>query len=387
MDTTSTPIRAAIPRAEQADTPASDAAGAPNDAPKPEVYAPVEHFFLNHRGLAAARASRSGRVSIGVIRDPQFLLAVAIALPVLAVEGSYELALPWLAVAVPIAFVSLQLALTSWRSAPDWLAAVRLAISLAFIVVANAWLDPTGTWPLSALAVPVVALAASRGDTPSVGVALAGMLTILVPLAVPNADPGSRQQTLALAMAAGVVAFGCQRVVANLRRSTVRVHQANVRERRHARQLSAVESVGSLLAREGPRPDTLDRVMGLLEDTFGYRYPSVYVWDGHALQLGARGVVLKESATALLLKAIRIVMDGGYWVGRESVADLVVALGSLIQQPHSNEPLPAFQLMLRSLIPRQGCRSPIIKFPAIASIPSPLKLWRYSLFPRFRERL
>ena len=35
-----------------------------------------------------------------------------------AVEGSYELALPWLAVAVPIAFVSLQLALTSWRTAP-----------------------------------------------------------------------------------------------------------------------------------------------------------------------------------------------------------------------------------------------------------------------------
>jgi diguanylate cyclase (GGDEF)-like protein len=295
VDTTSTRIRASIPPPDTADTPAPDAEGASDDAAgasdaaaQREIYAPVEHFFLNHRGLAATRANRSGRVSIGVIRDPQFLLAVAIALPVLAVEGSYELALPWLAVAVPIAFVSIQLALTSWRAAPDWMAAVRLAISLAFIVVANAWLDPTGTWPLAALAVPVVALAASRGDAPSVAVALAGMVAILVPLAVPNADPGSRQQTLSLAMAAGVVAFGCQRVVANLRRSTIRVRQANVRERRHARQLSAVESVGSLLAREGPRPDTLDRMMGLLEDTFGYRYPSVYVWDGHALQLGAQ---------------------------------------------------------------------------------------------------
>src|SRR4051812_32118312 len=45
-----------------------------------------------------------------------------------------------------------------------------------------------------------------------------------------------------------------------------------------------------------------------------------------ALQLGARGVVLKESATGLLMKAIRIVMDGGYWVGRESVSDLLIAL-------------------------------------------------------------
>jgi two-component system nitrate/nitrite response regulator NarL len=41
-----------------------------------------------------------------------------------------------------------------------------------------------------------------------------------------------------------------------------------------------------------------------------------------ALQLGARGVVLKESATQVLLKSIETVMAGGYWVGRESVPDL-----------------------------------------------------------------
>lgn len=42
-----------------------------------------------------------------------------------------------------------------------------------------------------------------------------------------------------------------------------------------------------------------------------------------ALQLGARGVVLKDSATDLLLKAIRTVMNEQFWVGRESVSDLV----------------------------------------------------------------
>ncbi len=42
-----------------------------------------------------------------------------------------------------------------------------------------------------------------------------------------------------------------------------------------------------------------------------------------ALQLGARGVVLKESATQQLLKSMRTVMAGEYWVGRESVSDLV----------------------------------------------------------------
>ena len=48
-----------------------------------------------------------------------------------------------------------------------------------------------------------------------------------------------------------------------------------------------------------------------------------------ALQLGARGVVLKESATELLYKAIRSVVAGQYWVGRDMVADLVETLGRL----------------------------------------------------------
>jgi diguanylate cyclase (GGDEF)-like protein len=292
VDTISTRIRAPKPGKTRPDAQGPGAEGESDAAPHArqaiEPFAPVEYYFLNDRAPAAARTRRSGHLSMRLVRDPQFLLAVAIALPVLAVEGSYQLALPWLAVAVPLTFVSVQLALTSWRNAPDWLAPLRLGISLAFIVVANAWLDPTGTWPLSPLAIPIVALAASRGDAGSVAVAIAGMVAILAPLAVPNADPGSRQQTLSLAMAAGVVAFGCQRIVANLQRSTLRVRQANAQERRRARQLTAVESVGRLLAREGPTTATLDRVMGLLEETFGYKYPSVYVWDGHALQLGAQ---------------------------------------------------------------------------------------------------
>jgi DNA-binding NarL/FixJ family response regulator len=42
-----------------------------------------------------------------------------------------------------------------------------------------------------------------------------------------------------------------------------------------------------------------------------------------ALQLGARGVILKESTPTLLFKCIRCVADGQYWVGREEVANLV----------------------------------------------------------------
>lgn len=49
-----------------------------------------------------------------------------------------------------------------------------------------------------------------------------------------------------------------------------------------------------------------------------------------ALQLGARGVVLKDSATQILLKSIRAVMNGEYWVGRESVSNLVQYLRNLV---------------------------------------------------------
>ncbi len=68
-----------------------------------------------------------------------------------------------------------------------------------------------------------------------------------------------------------------------------------------------------------------------------------------ALQVGARGVVLKESATAMLLKAIRVVMEGGYWVGRESVSDLMLALRSLGPVPERTEAPLASSLTPREL--------------------------------------
>ena len=49
-----------------------------------------------------------------------------------------------------------------------------------------------------------------------------------------------------------------------------------------------------------------------------------------ALQLGARGIVLKDAATETLFKCIRCVMEGQYWVGREGVGDLVETLRSLM---------------------------------------------------------
>jgi DNA-binding NarL/FixJ family response regulator len=45
-----------------------------------------------------------------------------------------------------------------------------------------------------------------------------------------------------------------------------------------------------------------------------------------ALQIGAYGIVMKESASQILLQAIRAVNDGLHWVGREAVHDMAAYL-------------------------------------------------------------
>ena len=68
-----------------------------------------------------------------------------------------------------------------------------------------------------------------------------------------------------------------------------------------------------------------------------------------ALQLGARGVVLKDSATQLLLKAIRSVMAGQYWVGREEVSNLLPYLRPLIQSAQQGTKQRKFGLTPREI--------------------------------------
>src|SRR3979490_827298 len=68
-----------------------------------------------------------------------------------------------------------------------------------------------------------------------------------------------------------------------------------------------------------------------------------------ALQLGARGVVLKDSATQLLLKAIHAVMAGEYWVGRDSVSNLGQDLRNLMQSTNEESKQKKFGLTPREL--------------------------------------
>lgn len=68
-----------------------------------------------------------------------------------------------------------------------------------------------------------------------------------------------------------------------------------------------------------------------------------------ALQLGARGVLLKEAAAQLVIKSIRAVMAGQYWVGREVFPDLVQYLRQMTPRGSPEEPGKAFGLTPREL--------------------------------------
>jgi len=59
--------------------------------------------------------------------------------------------------------------------------------------------------------------------------------------------------------------------------------------------------------------------------------------------------VLKDSATQLLLKAIHTVMSGEYWVGRESVSNLVQYLRTLMQSSNDEARQRKFGLTPREL--------------------------------------
>lgn len=51
-----------------------------------------------------------------------------------------------------------------------------------------------------------------------------------------------------------------------------------------------------------------------------------------ALQLGARGIVLKEAVAEHLVEAVRAVIGGQYWLGGRPVSNLVLAIRDLVDE-------------------------------------------------------
>ena len=68
-----------------------------------------------------------------------------------------------------------------------------------------------------------------------------------------------------------------------------------------------------------------------------------------ALYLGARGIVMKMSATEVLLSALHVVIKGEYWVGLEPVSNLLQYLKTKLQISKSDTAAKRYSLTSREL--------------------------------------
>jgi two-component system, NarL family, nitrate/nitrite response regulator NarL len=68
-----------------------------------------------------------------------------------------------------------------------------------------------------------------------------------------------------------------------------------------------------------------------------------------ALEQGARGLILKESPTALLFKSIHTVLAGQVWIGRESVGPIVERMRRLSYQHEAEQHARKFRLTRREM--------------------------------------
>ena len=68
-----------------------------------------------------------------------------------------------------------------------------------------------------------------------------------------------------------------------------------------------------------------------------------------ALQSGARGVIGRESTTAMLFKSIRTAVTDQYWIGRDDVAFVVERMRQLAQQCEAEQHAKRFKLTRREM--------------------------------------
>lgn len=222
--------------------------------------------------------------------DPHVLLAVAIstsALVIVLVDGS-----PAPLVTPIVVFLVLQMSITllmgDRRRSPA-LDTFRLLLALGAVWGMNLQAGDQTALPLTSLYLPIVAMSAALGTIPTVIITTTTVVTFLGPvLAMQPVNLASLQRGVGLVAAMIVVVVGSRQTVVSLERALERARAAMAGQRRRARQMAAVEAVGRVLAAAGPSAATLNEVIDVLADRFGYRYVSIYTLDGDVLRLGAQ---------------------------------------------------------------------------------------------------
>jgi diguanylate cyclase (GGDEF)-like protein len=226
--------------------------------------------------------------------DPHVLLAVAVVLAAFVIEMATR-GNAVLVVVPAVVYVVVQgaFALRGRKGRSPAIDTARLLFASAAVLWMSFGTGNPATLPVASLTVPIVVMAAALGarHVLIVGTALSSVALVfyLVPaFTSPVIREGLAQRGVALAATAVVLAVGTRRTISALERAVARTRAASAGMRRRARQMAAIEAIGRTLASDGPTPEALDQVMGMLVELFGYRYPSIYMRDGDLMRLRAQ---------------------------------------------------------------------------------------------------
>ncbi|TAJ99922.1 MAG: diguanylate cyclase [Chloroflexota bacterium] len=223
-----------------------------------------------------------------LMADIHASLAIALAVPILVVEAAHGFVGSGSVLALTAAFfgVQLGLAMTLGHARRGVRGTARLLLAVGF-VGALELVEPRVEATLPILFVPIIVLASAMSARAGVVVAVAAAGLSRLVLVVQAGPAAAVEQSVLPLVVVAFLAFGTRHVVASLERSLERFRVIVATDRRRARRMRAIERVGRVLAQDGPSPAALETIMDVLVHEFGYHYPSVYLWTGSALRLGA----------------------------------------------------------------------------------------------------
>ncbi|TMB83563.1 MAG: diguanylate cyclase [Chloroflexi bacterium] len=165
---------------------------------------------------------------------------------------------------------------------------LRLLVAFSYVVALVALVGGASR-PLAALYLPVVVAAAAVGLPQGIVLGVLGTAIYLAPILGGDPRAGAiAARAVALAGVGILLAAATRRLIRQLEGAAGTLRAAIVAERRRSRQIAGMEAVSRALVVGGDTDEILRRALAVLSERFGYRFGSIYLWDGGQLLLGAQ---------------------------------------------------------------------------------------------------
>ena len=246
---------------------------------------------------ARGRARFAHRALRRITRDPHAILGTGLVVTILTIAwvGDHDQILTVIAVSIEFLAAQMIAALMAPHLRPSGaqrqvIGATRFVLAIVYISVATGLLRSGEFRPAAALFIPVVALAAVQGTRPAILVGIAAIALYLLPVLTATPDNLSidAQRAVALGGTALLLSVGTRRTISALTVTVARLGASLARDRRRSRLVAAVESVGRLLAANGPDSTALERIVTVLQQDLGYDLVSVYLGNSSKMRLAAQ---------------------------------------------------------------------------------------------------